>query len=40
MQEYAEQLHRLRHARQHADLFLDTNPLTFEEVIDYRIIIH
>jgi deoxyadenosine/deoxycytidine kinase len=30
--EYAEQLHRLRHARQHADLFLDTNPLTFDEV--------
>ncbi len=32
-EEYAEQLRRLRHARQHADLFLDTNPLTFEEVI-------
>src|SRR4030043_1516594 len=30
--EYAEQIHRLRHARQHADLFLDTNPLTFDEV--------
>src|SRR4030043_526318 len=30
--EYAEQLHRLRHARQHADLLLDTNPLTFDEV--------
>ncbi|OGN91452.1 MAG: hypothetical protein A2Y88_06125 [Chloroflexi bacterium RBG_13_48_10] len=32
--EYAEQLHRLRHARQHADLFLDTNPLTFDEVVN------
>lgn len=32
-EEYAEQLHRLRHARQHADLYLDTNPLTFEEVL-------
>jgi deoxyadenosine/deoxycytidine kinase len=33
-QEYAEQLHRLRHARQYADLNLDTNSLTLEEVID------
>jgi deoxyadenosine/deoxycytidine kinase len=32
-EEYTEQLRRLRHARQHADLLLDTNPLTFEEVI-------
>jgi deoxyadenosine/deoxycytidine kinase len=32
-EEYAEQLHRLRHARQHADLFLDTNPLTPDEVL-------
>jgi cytidylate kinase len=32
--EYAEQLHRLNHARQHADLYLDTNPLTFEEVLN------
>jgi deoxyadenosine/deoxycytidine kinase len=30
--EYAEQLHRLRHARQHADLVVDTNPLTVQEV--------
>jgi deoxyadenosine/deoxycytidine kinase len=30
--EYAEQLHRLRHARQHADLVVDTNPLELEEV--------
>jgi cytidylate kinase len=31
--EYLEELRRLRHARQHADYYLDTNPLTFEEVI-------
>jgi adenylate kinase family enzyme len=31
-QEYAEQLHRLRHARQHADLVIDTNPLNLEQV--------
>ena len=31
--EYAEQLRRLRHARQHADLYLDTNPLTLDEVL-------
>ncbi len=31
--EYAEQLHRLRHARQFADLYLDTNPLTPREVL-------
>jgi deoxyadenosine/deoxycytidine kinase len=30
--EYAEQLHRLRHARQYADLVVDTNPLELEEV--------
>lgn len=30
--EYAEQLHRLRHARQYADLVVDTNPLTLENV--------
>lgn len=32
-EEYTEQLRRLRHARQHADLYLDTNPLTLEEVL-------
>ena len=32
--EYAEQLHRLRHARQYADLFLDTNPLSFDEILN------
>jgi deoxyadenosine/deoxycytidine kinase len=30
--EYAEQLRRLHHARQFADLYLDTNLLTVEEV--------
>jgi thymidylate kinase len=31
--EYAEQLVRLQHARQHADLYLDTNPLTIPDVL-------
>jgi deoxyadenosine/deoxycytidine kinase len=31
--EYEEQLHRLRHARQYADLYLDTNFLTLGEVL-------
>jgi deoxyadenosine/deoxycytidine kinase len=31
--EYQEQLWRLRHARAHADLFIDTNPLTLDELI-------
>ena len=31
--EYAEQLRRLRHAREHADLVIDTNALTAEDVI-------
>jgi deoxyadenosine/deoxycytidine kinase len=30
--EYEEQIHRLRHARQHSDLIVDTNPLDEEEV--------
>ena len=33
-EEYTEQLRRLVHARQHADLFLDTNSLTLAEVLD------
>ncbi len=37
--EYAEQLRRLEHARQHANLFIDTDGLTIEAVrqkaIDY-----
>jgi deoxyadenosine/deoxycytidine kinase len=32
-QEYLEQIHRLRHPRQYADLYLDTNSLTIEEVL-------
>jgi len=32
--EHAEQLRRLQHARQHADLYLDTNVLTIEGVLD------
>ena len=31
--EYAEQQHRLRHARQHADLYVNTDDLTPEEVL-------
>ena len=33
-QEYTEQLHRLRHARRHADLMIDTNLLTLQQVLD------
>jgi deoxyadenosine/deoxycytidine kinase len=32
--EYAEQLHRLRHARQHADLYIPTDSLSPEQVIE------
>jgi deoxyadenosine/deoxycytidine kinase len=32
-EEYLEELRRLRHARQYANYYLDTNPLTFEEVL-------
>jgi deoxyadenosine/deoxycytidine kinase len=31
--EYAEQIHRLRHARQHATLFIQTDLLTPQEVL-------
>ncbi len=31
--EYQEQLRRLQHARQHADFYLDTTPLSLAEVI-------
>src|SRR5512145_2437594 len=38
-QEYEEQLRRLAHARQHADLIVDTNLLTpqqvLEQILDY-----
>lgn len=36
-EEYQEQLRRLSHARQHADLVIDTNPLNEEEV--YHLVI-
>lgn len=32
--EYEEQLRRLSHAHQHADLIIDTNPLTPQEVLE------
>lgn len=32
--EYAEQLYRLRDARQNADLYIDTNPLTPAQVLN------
>jgi len=32
--EYMDQLYRLRHARQHADLYIDTNFLVLEEVLN------
>ncbi|MCC7129689.1 MAG: hypothetical protein IT297_04750 [Anaerolineae bacterium] len=32
-QEYQEQLRRLQHARDHADLAIDTDPLTPEQVL-------
>jgi deoxyadenosine/deoxycytidine kinase len=32
-EEYAEQHRRLRHAHQHADLYIDTNSLALEEVL-------
>jgi thymidylate kinase len=34
---WAEQAHRLRHARQHADLTLDTDGLTPEQVLDHTL---
>lgn len=33
--EYQEQLHRLRHARQNAQLFIDTDDLTSQEVLQH-----
>lgn len=33
-EEYTDQLRRLRHARQHAQLVLDTNPLTVAQVLE------
>jgi cytidylate kinase len=34
LEEYLEQVNRLRHARQHADFYLDTDPFTIQEVLD------
>jgi cytidylate kinase len=34
IEEYREQLHRLRHARDHADLTIDTENLTLQGVLD------
>jgi cytidylate kinase len=31
--EYSEEIHRLRHAREHAHLYIDTDTLTPEEVL-------
>lgn len=31
--EYMEQIHRLQHARQHANLYIDTNSLTVDQVL-------
>jgi cytidylate kinase len=33
-EEYQEQQHRLRHAREHANFYLDTDPLSPEEVLE------
>ena len=35
--EFTEELRRLRHARQNADLVIDTNPLTKEQVLEKAI---
>ena len=32
--EYSEEIHRLRHAREHAHLYIDTDALSPEEVLD------
>jgi deoxyadenosine/deoxycytidine kinase len=34
-EEYSEQLHRLRHARQYANLYIDTNIMILEDVIRF-----
>jgi ATP-dependent Clp protease adapter protein ClpS len=33
--EYEEQQHRLRHARQYADLYLFTDPLSPQQVVEH-----
>jgi len=37
LKDYEEQLHRLQHARQHADLFIDTDPLAPREVLSLAV---
>jgi thymidylate kinase len=32
--DFAEQLYRLRHARQHADCYIDTTDLTIQDVLE------
>ena len=34
MEEYKQELIRLQHAREHADIYIDTDPLTSKEVIE------
>jgi deoxyadenosine/deoxycytidine kinase len=36
--EYIEQVRRLRHARQNADIYIDTNPLTSGEVLQSALV--
>lgn len=36
--EYENELTRLRHAHKHADLYVDTNPLTIAEVLEQALI--
>ena len=36
--EYQEQLRRLQHAREHADLIIDTDPLSPQEICDQVIV--
>ena len=38
LDEYLEQLYRLRHAKQGADFYLDTNPLTAELVLQKTLV--
>lgn len=35
LDEFGEQQRRLQHARKHANLLLDTDPLTSEQVLQY-----
>jgi hypothetical protein len=33
LEEYSDQVNRLRHARQHADFYINTDPCTIQEVL-------